>query len=58
MHHRFHNFAIVTLSLLALTSLSACAQAVAPTAPKAVAGWENVHDGLLIGNIYTGDDHI
>jgi hypothetical protein len=58
MHHRFNKVAVIALSLLALTSLSACAPAGAPNAPKAVAGWENVHDGLLIGNIYTGDDHI
>ncbi len=64
MHHATHSrirkTALIALSLLALTSLSACANGV-PTGPQAAAtgaGWEHVHDGLLIGNIYTGDDHI
>ncbi len=43
---------ITAVSLLAMLVLSGCATTSAPHA------WENVHNGHLIGNIYTGDDHI
>lgn len=43
---------IATLSVLAMLALSGCA------ATNSQHAWENVHGGQLIGNIYTGDDHI
>jgi|GEM_PF-6415810 len=41
----------VILPLVALMVLSGC------SAPGS-SPWENVHQGMLYNNIYTGDDHI
>ncbi len=55
IHSSFTKAARAALALVALLSVSACAPGAAPHNNVA---WENVYGGLLIENIYTGDDHI
>ena len=50
MHHTARK---TIIALLALLGLSACSPA-----GGSQTAWENVHGGLLIENIYTGEDHI